>query len=267
MLPRVQIPLIGHEVSTYGIVLTVYVYIALLLTIRLNAHYGIDSRTTVTTFAVGIVAGIVGARLLDMLEYPSRYSTLASVLGRNGSSIYGALIAAFLVASAYSAARGIPPLTLLDAGAPAMALGEAMSRLGCFLNGCCYGIPWRGKLAVTFPPESFAFRDQVARGLLPSNAAYSLPVHPVQLYSACLALIGFLYLVSRHRQPHRTGQIFFAFLIFYGVLRLLMAPLRVEALPTMTVFSLVFILVGTLGIVAAQVAGTRVATVPVLPND
>jgi phosphatidylglycerol:prolipoprotein diacylglycerol transferase len=116
-------------------------------------------------------------------------------------------------------------------------------------------------LAVVFPPESFAYRDQIARGLLPPSALHSLPVHPVQLYSAAIALAAFLVLLTMFLRPHREGAVFYAFLIFYGALRLGMAPLRQEALQSMAVFSVGFIVVGTLGLLL----GRRALPAPAKP--
>ncbi len=120
------------------------------------------------------------------------------------------------------------------------------------MNGCCYGVPWSGPLAVVFPHESFAFHDQVARGLLPPGALHSLAVVPVQLLSAAVAFVAFAALLWLFLRPHREGTVFYAFLVFYGVLRLAMAPLRQEALASMKVFSVVFIAVGALGLLLGR---------------
>jgi len=128
------------------------------------------------------------------------------------------------------------------------------TRLGCFLNGCCYGVPWSGALAVVFPPASFAYRDQIARGLLASGAPHSLPVVPTQLMSSALAFLAFAGLLWFFQRPHRDGAVFYAFLIVYGTLRLGMAPLRQEALQSMVVFSVAFITVGILGLLVAHEA-------------
>jgi phosphatidylglycerol:prolipoprotein diacylglycerol transferase len=241
---------------------TVYLCFALVLTIRLNARQGIHTGTTLGAFWLGVPAGIVGAHVLDMLEYWGQHGGIADILGPSGSSIYGAFVVVVPVLWLYASSQGVSPLRFLDAGAPAMALGEAMTRVGCFLNGCCYGVPWSGPLAIVFPPESFAYRDQIARGLLPSGALHSLPVHPVQLYSAAVALAAFLLLLRMFLRPHREGAVFYAFLIFYGMLRLGMAPLRQEALQSMVAFSLGFIAVGTLGLLLAR----RVVTAPAKPT-
>ncbi len=257
MLPTLDVPVLGI-LSTYAVVRTVYVFVALLLTLRLNERQGIGASTTLTAFALGVPAGILGAHVLDELEYFGQHGGLREVLRAAGSSIYGAFLVVIPIVWVYARWRDISALRLLDGGAPAMALGEAMTRVGCFLNGCCYGVPWNGPLAVVFPRQSFAYYDQIARGLLPAGAAHSLPVFPAQLVSSGLALLAFLGLLWLLRRPHAAGQAFYAFLVFYGALRLGMAPLRQEALASMQVFSAGSIVIGTLGLLL----GRRVLAAP-----
>src|SRR5438552_3093282 len=199
MLPFVHLPLLG-SVSTYAIIRTVYIFVALWLTIRLSERQDIRANTMLGAFAVGVPAGILGAHVLDMLEYVGQHGGLQDMLSPTGSSIYGAFLVVVPIVWLYARSQGVSALRLLDAGAPAMALGEAMTRVGCFLNGCCYGIPWDGPLAVVFPRESFVYRDQIARDLLPLGALHSLPVVPVQLVSAALAFVAFAGLLWLFRR-------------------------------------------------------------------
>ncbi len=248
MLPVVHLPFIGTSLTTYSIAITIYLLVALPLTVTLARSQGVSGSAIVTLFLLAVPSGVIGSRTLDAFEYWGAYQSVADLLGRRGSSIYGGLMAGFSVAYCYARARNLPPLSLLDAGAPAVALGEAATRVGCFLNGCCYGTLWHGPFAVTFPPGSYAFEDQLARGLIASSAPRSLPVHPVQLYSVVVMLVASAVLTRQYLRPHREGTIFFALLIAYGLLRLTMAPLRMEALNSMKIFSLIFIAVGIFGL-------------------
>jgi phosphatidylglycerol:prolipoprotein diacylglycerol transferase len=248
VLPTFSIPFTSYHANSYALIRTAYILVALFLTLELNERQGISSRKMMTAFAIVAPAGILGAHILDMLEYWGSYRTWTDICAQSGSSIYGAFVVAFIAVFPIARCYEISALRILDAGGPVLALGEAMTRIGCFLNGCCYGITWDGSLAVVFPRTSFAFRDQVARGVLSPEAAYSLPVHPVQLYSFAISLGATIILSAMFAKPHREGTIFFAFILFYGFLRLLMAPFRVEALLSMTLFSLLFILIGVTGI-------------------
>lgn len=259
MWPAIAIPATSLHVQSYTLVRTSYVLIAFWLTLAVHQRQGIRRRVTVAAFAIGVPLGIVATRVLDVLEYWERYQSFGAVFSTAGSSIYGAFLVIIPFVWVFVRAQGVSPLRFLDGGAPAMALGEAMTRVGCFLNGCCYGVPWDGPWAVRFPPESFAYRDQMALGLLPTSAQSSLAVHPVQLYSMAIMGLVCALLLRMVRRPHRDGAIFFTFVAAYGALRLTMAPLRQEALASMKVFSVAFVVVGAVGLLLARAAPARAA--------
>jgi len=106
-----------------------------------------------------------------------------------------------------------------DALAPSIALGYAFGRIGCLMNGCCYGrvcdLPW----AIRFPGHSFAFDDQVSRGQLASDASASLPIHPTEIYDALLSLGLYTALAGLYRRKKFDGQVFGVYLVSYAVLR------------------------------------------------
>lgn len=252
MWPSIAIPATMLHLQSYTIVRTSYVLIALWLTLGVHQRQAIPRYVTVTAFAIGVPLGIFATRVLDVLEYPERYQSLTAIFTTAGSSIYGAFLVVIPFVWLYVRAQGVSPLRFLDGGAPAMALGEAMTRVGCFLNGCCYGVPWNGPWAVVFPRESFAYNDQIARGLIPASALHSLPVHPVQLYSMAIMGMVFVILLRLVWRPHRDGVVFFAFLVAYGALRLGVAPFRQEALESMKLFSIAFVIAGTIGLVLTR---------------
>jgi len=245
MLPTLSI--FGWTIATYSVVVATYVPLALMLVTTLNERQHIASRITIGAFVLGVPAGIFGARLLDLFEYWHTYASSWMVFRGAGSSIYGAFLVVLPGVFLYTRWQGVPPLRFLDAGAPAMALGEAMTRVGCFLNGCCYGAPWNGPWAVRFPKGSFAHLDLMVHGSLPADAPFTPPLHPVQLYSVAIMAIVLVLLVRQFLRPHADGAVFFAFLVAYGALRIAMVPFRTEALPSMVAFSVLFIVIGAVG--------------------
>ncbi|MEW5913121.1 MAG: prolipoprotein diacylglyceryl transferase family protein, partial [Thermodesulfobacteriota bacterium] len=131
-----------------------------------------------------------------------------------GLVFYGGLAAALGVGLWLFWRWRLPGLTVMDCVAPALALGQAIGRLGCFAAGCCYGQAWPGGwCAVTFSDP---------RTLAPPN----LELHPTQLYtSAALFLItGLLLWLWRHRRF--AGQIFFAYGLLHGVARVIIEQFR-----------------------------------------
>lgn len=119
------------------------------------------------------IYGILGARLFYVIEYwETRFQfnrwtdTLLAIVKftEGGLVVYGAFIGATLAFCIFAVRRKLPPLALADLIAPSLVAGLAFGRIGCLLNGCCYGgetnLPW----AVTFPRESLTYLEQAASG-------------------------------------------------------------------------------------------------------
>jgi phosphatidylglycerol:prolipoprotein diacylglycerol transferase len=157
-----------------------------------------------------LLGSVLGARLLYIATYwresfaGQPWSELF-MIQRGGLVFYGGLAGAALTVIAYAFAKKIPLWKLADVLAPSIALGYAFGRVGCLMNGCCFGraceFPW----AIRFPE---------------GHSTGGLPVHPTQLYDALLnlALYAGLALLFRHRRKF-DGQIFAVYLMCYAITR------------------------------------------------
>ncbi len=173
-------------------------------------RYGIAGRDAIQVPLVGFAGGIIGGRigfvLLEWARYTDHPSAMAN-LWQGGMSWHGGLAGSLGAVAIACAAKRISFARMMDTIAPCLALGYAIARVGCFLNGCCYGqecsLPW----AVTFP--------QWGPGSPPA-----LPLHPTQLYSALgtvLIVIPLILLLTRWtRQPFSR---FMLFMVLSSVLR------------------------------------------------
>jgi phosphatidylglycerol---prolipoprotein diacylglyceryl transferase len=124
----------------------------------------------------GVAGGLIGAKLLYVLEHVGREPVAAGLVSRGGMSWFGGMMGGALFALAVATALRIPMLPLAAAATPALALGQAFGRIGCFLVGDDYGRPSNLPWAVAFP-----------EGLPPTLER----VHPTQLYEALfLALLA-----------------------------------------------------------------------------
>jgi phosphatidylglycerol:prolipoprotein diacylglycerol transferase len=182
-----------------------------------------------------LAAGVAGAHLLYLAsDSRSYFSTGAAgggwtaALERGGMAYYGGLAAAFPVLWLWGRRRRIPYPDLLDFVAPLGALGLAVTRVGCFLNGCCYGEPADLPWAVTFPPGSQPQQAQAALGLIAPGAP-ALPVHPVQLYEFAAALGMFGLLWWRFPRRRFAGEVVAAFGLLYGIWRFAVEFLRADS--------------------------------------
>ena len=162
---------------------------------------------------VGVIAGLVGAKLLWTVEHASEGPVSELLLSRGGLSWYGGLIGGVGAGLAYIRIRGWPVVPTLAAATPALAFGHLLGRIGCFLVGDDYGTPSTLPWAVAFP-----------EGLPPT----AVPVHPTQLYEAIgLGLLGGLLLRWR-RARMRDAILLGCYLIGAGAVRFIIEFIRVN---------------------------------------
>jgi phosphatidylglycerol:prolipoprotein diacylglycerol transferase len=181
---------------------------------RLDA--GDDDDASSILFAAG-VGGIVGAKLY----YALLYRDWNLLLERSGLVWYGGFLLATALVLWVVRRRRLPLWPLLDAATPALALGYAVGRIGCFLVGDDYGRPTDAPWGIAFsnglPPTTAGYlREQFGVSVAPGVADSTLlKVHPTQLYETALALV--IFLVGRRMQerggaPGRVALAVFAML-------------------------------------------------------
>jgi phosphatidylglycerol:prolipoprotein diacylglycerol transferase len=240
----------GVPVRGYGAMLLAAAAAGVWLSIVRGRRMGFDADTILALGMEVFLWGIVGARLFYVLEYHDQFfapgktwlGSLGAVLNvaAGGLVVFGSLPTAALATWRFASRRGLSLPRLADCIAPGLLVGLAIGRIGCFLNGCCYGGPCDLPWAVQFPPESPPWLDQAARGLLPAAATggampWSLPVHPAQLYAAIDAAIlaTLVCLASATPLARRDGQVFALALTLHPISRLLLEAIRVDEPPAL----------------------------------
>jgi phosphatidylglycerol:prolipoprotein diacylglycerol transferase len=198
----------SFEIGTYGLLLTLGFFAALWLAIRLGKRDDLVPEALSDLAVTVLIAGIVGSKLLMILVNLIHGASFAQVFTlatlRAGGAIHGGIILGTAAFFWRMRTLKLPLAPTMDALAPAVALGHAIGRLGCFAAGCCYGTECHAPWAVTFTrPEAFSF----------SGTPLFQALHPVQLYTFLveLALVGALVLLRRRRSfPGQIAAIFFA---------------------------------------------------------
>lgn len=238
----------GVPIRGYGVMLLVAAAAGTWLSIRRGRAVGIDADTILALGMEIFLWGLVGARLFYVIEYHHQFfspdrslpASLGHVLNiaQGGLVVFGSLPTAAVAAWLFARRRGLDILQLADVIAPGLLVGLAIGRVGCFLNGCCYGGPCELAWAVRFPPESPPWLDQAARGLLPVPAAgqpppWSLPVHPAQLYAAIDAALLAALAIAFTPLARRTGEVFALVLTLHPISRMLLEAIRIDEPPAL----------------------------------
>ncbi len=237
----------GVPVRGYGVMLLLAAAAGTGLSIRRGRHAGYDADTILALGLEVFLWGIVGARLFHVIEYHDQFfppgrSLLAGLPGvlnvaAGGLTVFGSIPTAALAAWRFAVRRGLSLPRLADCIAPGLLLGQALGRIGCFLNGCCYGGPCDLPWAVRFPPDSPPWLDQAARGLIPAalggDRSWSLPVHPAQLYATIDAAILAWLAVAFTPLAKRDGAVFALVLTLHPISRFLLEMIRVDEAPAL----------------------------------
>lgn len=234
-------------VGTYGILIVVGLVAGLALMLRRARQLGLPTDFFYDLTFVVMVSGFIGARILFILinlKYIWGEEFGAGLMGlifaREGFVFMGGFVGAIAASIWFIRRRNMPLWDTADIVAPSLAVGHAFGRIGCFLAGCCYGGvcepgSFWSRFAVSFPRVlndkgepvlSFAWSDQVRRGLIEPSAVQSLPLIPTQLLESAVnfTICGLLLLLWRRRRF--SGHIFLMYLFFYGTARFGLEYLR-----------------------------------------
>jgi phosphatidylglycerol:prolipoprotein diacylglycerol transferase len=196
-------------ITWYGVMVATAFLLGLWTASRRGLSSGISAEKILDLGPWLIVGTIVGARTLYVVSYWHEQfagQPIADVfkVWRGGLVYYGGLVGAALAGVLYARIKGLPLWKLADVLAPSIALGSVFGRIGCLLNGCCYGrecdLPW----AIHFPP---------------GHQTYPHGVHPTEVYDSLLNLMLYLGLAWLYRRKKFDGEVFATYLIGYALFR------------------------------------------------
>ena len=293
-----RIPGLDLPVYSYGVMFVVGFLAAVGLAAWRARRADLDVSHVIDLALVSFISGMLGARLFFYLQFYDRFFADAPwwailAVWEGGVVWYGGLIGATLAGLGFLWLRGLPVLHVADIVAPAVVLGQAFGRVGCFLNGCCWGTiiepsHWvhrtfpgltqfpriaRDGEIVGAPALLQHLNPELMARLYPEIEPLSLaatashPVHPVQLYAALagLLLAGGLLLLSRWCP--RKGQLLCLLLVGYGLQRFALELLRGDhvhfvrvlgaSLTVSQVVSCVLVPLGVVGFVVLEMRGRR----------
>jgi len=207
---------------TYGVLVASGVLLGLWISVRNSEKQGINGDDAWNLGIYMVLAGIVGAKVLyvinDWSNYAHNWREIFSLNTLQAGGVFsGGLIAALAAGAWYMRSHRMPPLRTMDAFAPGLAFGHVLGRFGCFSAGCCYGKPTNHFWGVTFT-------NHLANEV--SQTPLNVRLEPTQLIEAAAEFINFVFLMWLLKRKKFDGQVFATFMMLYGVERFLIEFLR-----------------------------------------
>jgi len=217
-------------IHTYGLMLAIGFYTGWWLAARRARAEGVDPDVIGNLVLVCIIAGVTGARVLNFFSYRRPDEPLWHIVKvwEGGLTFYGGLIGAAAASATYMLWQRLPVWKIADIMAPALALGQAFGRMGCFLNGCCFGgLASTCAWSVRFPGAgpfgrasgSPAYADHLYHKWVTDISGPSLPIHPSQLYAALFLLAICALAVAATPYRRRYGELFGLVCMLNGISR------------------------------------------------
>jgi len=206
------------EIHAYGLLLAVSFMVGIYWAMARAPRRGI-SKNDILDLSIFVVLGaIIGSRLLYVVthleEFRGRWlDTINPIqstgeVGISGLSMLGGVVMVIAIIAFYCRRKHISFPRLCDVLAPVFALGIMLTRIGCFLNGCCFGIPGDMPWCMVFPEHSPA-----------GSVLLGVHIHPAQLYSSLYGLIILVVILLLDRKERPDGFLMSVFFMLYGVAR------------------------------------------------
>lgn len=225
----------GFPVHWYGIMVAIG-FLSSLAALEYKRQYArLTSDQVIDLSIIVVVCGIVGARTAYVIQFFDQFrGNLWKVvrIDQGGLVFYGGFILAALVIFRYVRKHKLCMSRILDICAPAMAIGHGFGRIGCLIQGCCFGVPCKS-FGIVYPPGSAPAAKYPDMGsvflnikLYGNAAASSLQLLPVQLFEAAGNFLLGITLLFLFRKIRRSGTIAACYFIAYGIMRFILEFFR-----------------------------------------
>lgn len=213
---RIAITIGNLPIYWYGVIIASGLMLAVLYAACTAKRYNVDSNKLFNCVLVGIVTGIIGARLYFCLfqwDYYSKNPIEILYINNGGLAIYGGIIGALLGGLTVAKIQKMKFLPILDITMMGFLIGQGIGRWGNFMNQEAFGSP-----------------TNLPWGMVSENTG-GVPVHPCFLYESLWCLLGFvvLHFYGKYKQKY-AGQIFYLYLVWYGFERTIVEGLRTDSL-------------------------------------
>lgn len=226
----------GFVLKSYSLFMIIGAVFVITISIWNVNQAGLSIKSSSLCFLSMVIGMLVGARLLNVLlnwDYYMVNSERIFAFNTAGFSLMGGLILAGVLGIVTAKLLRLDFWKLGDSVAPGLGIGLISMRIGCLLNGCCYGLPSKLPWAIRFPYDSLAHKYFLADSL--SNDQFSLlkiasspSLHPTQIYEIIGALIATIVAIIIIRRKEKSGIAILAFAIIFTITRFINHFFRVH---------------------------------------
>jgi phosphatidylglycerol:prolipoprotein diacylglycerol transferase len=197
------------EIRWYGVMVALAVVAVIAISLREAKRRGVAQEHIYNLAVWAVLGGIIMSRLLHVIDEWQYYvAHPQQLISFAGLTIYGAVLGALIALAVYAWVKKLSIWQLADTVAPGAILGQAVGRIGCTINGCCYGLEnppwWAGAIVYTNPQHALL------------GTPVGVPLYPTQLYHLAWNLIGFAVLWSLRKRLAPLGSLFLLYLAIYA---------------------------------------------------
>jgi len=216
----ILLEIFGVSFGSYRTCLTIAFLLGTFLAVR-EVHRRSDGYTVSPVGGIWAFFGaLLGARAFYVIHYQEVTDIWRALLvWESGLVFHGGLVGAIIAITVYLRFCRAPWWKTFDVLAVFTPLGQAITRVGCFLNGCCHGTPTDLPWGVRFPAGSDAYVYQFEHKIIDAFTPHTVPVHPAQLYMAVGLVAMFVVLRIILDRKQTDGVVGLTYLAFYGLLR------------------------------------------------
>lgn len=215
----------NFEIGTFGLMVAIGFFAGYTVAVNRAAKKGFPEEQVSNLLILSLIAAVFGAKILHVIVNFGNGTFTDLLFSRRGLVFYGGLIGGVGMGWFLVLRKGWDAADFADCVAPSIPLGLFFGRIGCFLNGCCFGRVCDSPLGVRFPRieegggliGSEPYIHQWVQGMLEQDSRWSLPVHATQIYASLAGLVTFL--VLQFWVSGRTwfrGQLALIFLLMYS---------------------------------------------------
>lgn len=195
---------------------------------------GLDIRLSVHGAIWTSIMGYLGARMMHIvfdgfLQIYIQKPLAIFAFWKGGLAFYGTIIFGLPTVVWWFSYHKAPILKYLDGYAYGIAFGVGMGRMGCYLNGCCFGEISSSSISSQFIRYGLSAKNQFARDILLNLKEMPLPVFPAQMISFLVNMAIFLFMwIFVRKRYKKDGSVFGIWLVLYGIFRFIIEFFRAD---------------------------------------